>query len=100
MSEVEIVDEHVHVSGDEPCSGCGWNMPDRPVILHQGHYRLYEKPDGTLRIQYKRDDKDEEDFMELPGAMVQLAKSAAEGNLNPAQMMRQVAKLMMGNRSG
>lgn len=66
---------------------------NEPVILHQGRYRLYEKPDGTLRIQYRRDGAEEDDFMELPGAMVRLAKAAAEGKMNPIQMMREVMKM-------
>lgn len=68
-----------------------------PKILHQGHYRLYEKPDGTLRIQYRRDDKDEDDFMELPAAMVNLAKAAAEGKMSPVLMMREIMKIATGN---
>lgn len=67
-----------------------------PKILHEGRYRLYEKADGTIRIQYKRDDKDTEDFMEIPGSAVALAKAASEGNLTPAQMMGEVMKLVAG----
>ncbi len=54
-----------------------------PRILHKGVYTLYEKPDGTLRIQYRRSDKDEDDFMELPGALLRMAKQMSEGKLNP-----------------
>jgi hypothetical protein len=71
-----------------------------PVILHQGHYRLYEKPDGTLRIQYRRDDKDEDDFIEFPGQMVRLAKAAADGKMNPMTMMKSMAKMMGGFPNG
>lgn len=67
----------------------------RPEIVHEGRYRLYKKPDGTLRIQYKRDDKDTEDFFELPGPMVALAAAASEGKLSPIQMMAEVSKMMM-----
>jgi hypothetical protein len=64
-----------------------------PRILHEGRYRLYEKPDGGLRIQYKRDDSDTEDFIELPGAMVRLAKMASEGNMSFPQFIKEAAKL-------
>lgn len=68
-----------------------------PVILHEGRYRLYEKPDGSLRIQYRRDDKDEDDFVELPGAMIRLAKMASEGNMSFPQFLKEAAKLRHGN---
>jgi hypothetical protein len=71
-----------------------------PVILHQGRYRLYEKPDGTLRIQYQIDGKDTEDFMEIPGAMIKLAKAASEGKLNPMQMMKSAMEYMNGGGPG
>lgn len=67
----------------------------RPEIVHEGRYRLYKKSDGTLRIQYKRDDKETEDFFELPGGMVALAQAASEGKLSPIQMMAEVSKMMM-----
>lgn len=67
-----------------------------PVVLHQGRYRLYEKPDGTLRIQYRRDDKEEDDFIEIPGMMIALSKAAAEGKMSPVQMMRSAMELMKG----
>jgi hypothetical protein len=59
-----------------------------PRVLHQGRYRLYEKSDGSLRIQYRRDDKDEDDFLEIPGAILRLAKLASEGKMNPLQAMK------------
>lgn len=59
-----------------------------PRILHQGRYRLYEKQDGSLRIQYRRDDRDEDDFMEIPGAILRLAKLASEGKITPLAAMR------------
>jgi hypothetical protein len=67
-----------------------------PIILHQGRYRLYEKPDGTIRIQYRRDDKDTDDYMEIPGEAVALARGASEGKLSPMDMMAAVMKLMNG----
>lgn len=68
-----------------------------PVILHEGRYRLYEIPDGSLRIQYRRDDKDEDDFVVLPGAMIRLAKMASEGNMSFPQFLKEAAKLRHGN---
>jgi hypothetical protein len=71
------------------------SVPDNmPKVVHQGKYRLYEKPDGGLRIQYKRDDKETEDFLELPGAMVALAKAAGEGKIGPMEMMKAVMGFM------
>lgn len=67
-----------------------------PKILHEGRYRLYEKSDGTIRIQYKRDDKDIEDFMEIPGSILTIAKAASEGRLTPTQIMGEMMKLMNG----
>lgn len=64
-----------------------------PVIIHKGVYTLYQKPDGSLRVQYRRDDKDEDDFFELPGVMVRLAKAAAEGKASPMDMVREMMKL-------
>jgi hypothetical protein len=67
-----------------------------PIIVHKGVYTLWEKPDGTLRVQYHRDDKEEDDFFELPGAMVRMAKAAQEGKMNPMDMMKSVMKMGMG----
>lgn len=69
-----------------------------PVIVHEGRYRLYRKPDGTLRVQYRRTDKTEDDFFEIPGFMLKLAQNAADGKMNPMQMMQQAMKLMGGRR--
>lgn len=71
-----------------------------PVVLHQGRYRLYEKPDGTMRIQYRRDDKDTDDFFEIPGAMIALAKAAAEGKMSPMDMMKSAMGFMRGKHGG
>lgn len=65
----------------------------RPHVVHQGRYRLYEKPDGGLHIVYQRDDKDTPDHLELPGAMVNLARMAGEGKLSPGEMLREAMKL-------
>jgi hypothetical protein len=67
--------------------------PTEPVIVHQGRYRLYSKPDGGLHLVYQRDDKDEPDHMELPGALLRLAQMAGEGRLSLPEMMKEVMKL-------
>ncbi len=67
--------------------------PEVPVIVHQGRYRLYEKADGGLHLVYQRDDKDEPDHMELPGALLNLAKMAGEGKMSIPEMMREVMKM-------
>lgn len=64
-----------------------------PVIVHQGRYRLYQKPDGGLHLVYQRDDKDEPDRMELPAAFLRLAQMAGEGKLSLPQLMAEVMKL-------
>ena len=64
-----------------------------PVILHEGRYRLYQKPDGGLHLAYKRDDMDDLQHMEIPGALFNLARMAGEGQLTPAQMLREMMKM-------
>jgi hypothetical protein len=71
-------------------------LPAGPEILHQGRYRLYKKPDGTLRIQYRRDGADKDDFFELPAAMVRLAEAANDGSMSPIQMMHAAMQLFGG----
>ena len=66
-----------------------------PSVVHKGVYTLWKKADGTLRIQYHREDKEEEDFFELPGAMVLLAERMAKGEMNPMDMIKEVTKMMM-----
>ena len=68
-------------------------VPAAPSVVHEGRYRLYQKPDGGLRLQYKRDDKDTEDFIEIPGMMVRLLNRAQEGNMSPMEFMREAMKL-------
>lgn len=59
-----------------------------PRILHKGVYSLYEKSDGTLRIQYRRTDREEDDFIEIPGPILRLAKLASEGKMNPIEAVK------------
>lgn len=65
-----------------------------PRIVHEGRYRLYELPDGTLRVQYRRDGAETDDHVELPGAMVRLAKAASEGNMSPLDVMKAATRVM------
>lgn len=69
-----------------------------PKIMHEGRYRLYENPDGGLRIQYRRDDKDEDDFVQLPGPIIALGKAAAEGKMSPVELLRRMMSLMKDMR--
>ena len=84
MSEIEVVKGEI--------------VPNVPRILHEGRYRLYENPDGGMRIQYRRDDKDEDDFVQLPGPIIALGKAAAEGNMSPIELMRRMMTLMKDMR--
>jgi hypothetical protein len=65
-----------------------------PVVLHEGRYRLYQTPDGGMRIQYRRDDKTEDDFVQIPGPIVALSKAAAEGKLSPMELMKRTMSIM------
>jgi hypothetical protein len=69
---------------------------EQPIILHQGRYRLYRKPDNGLHLVYQRDDKDEPDHMDLPGAMVAIFDQAAAGNLSPVEMIKAAMNVMKG----
>ena len=69
-----------------------------PKVMHRGKYTVYEKNDGTIRIQYRREDKDEDDFMEIPGFILAMAKAAEEGKLSPMQMMAEMSKYMRGKK--
>jgi hypothetical protein len=65
-----------------------------PKEIHAGIYRLYELPDGGLHLVYKPTGEDER-HMELPAAIMLLAKSASEGEMSPHAMMGEMMKLMM-----
>lgn len=73
--------------------------PAMPKVIHQGRYRLYEKPDGSIRIQYRRDDKDSDDFIEVPAVVLSLARSANEGKVGPMDMMKAVMGFMKNGTS-
>lgn len=59
----------------------------QPVILHEGRYRLYQKPDGTIRVQYRRDDSDEDDSLEIPGFILRMAEAMSEGKISPLKAL-------------
>lgn len=65
-----------------------------PVIVHEGMYRLYLKPDGNYHLVYKRNDKDTEDHQELPGALLNLARRAGEENMSFPQFMMEAMRAM------
>lgn len=67
-----------------------------PRIMHEGKYRLYEKADGGLHLVYLPDGADEEQHMEIPGALINLAKKAEEGKVGPMEMMKMAAGMMGG----
>ncbi len=71
-----------------------------PTVVHKGAYTLWKKPDGTLRIQYHRDDKEDEDFFELPGMVVAMTERFAKGDMNPAEMFKEVMKMVMSMKPG
>jgi hypothetical protein len=75
-------------------------VANEPMIIHEGVYRLYEKPDGTLRVVYQRDDKPAPDFFEIPGAMIKMMKDAEQGKLSPMDVMRMAGKMMGGGGFG
>lgn len=57
--------------------------------IMKGRFTLYETPDGGYHIAYLPDgDNQEPRQMEVPGAIVNLAKMGAEGKLSPLAMAR------------
>lgn len=64
-----------------------------PQILHEGRYRLYEKPDGGIHLVYLPDGQEDEQHMEIPGAMLRLARMASEGNMSFPQFVKEASKL-------
>jgi hypothetical protein len=64
-----------------------------PQVLHEGRYRLYEKPDGGLHLVYLVDGQETEQHMEIPGAMLRLARMASEGNMTFPQFVKEAARL-------
>ena len=71
-----------------------------PRIMHEGRYRLYEKSDGTLHLVYKPEGAENEEHMEIPGMLIQLAKRAESGTLSPMDMMKMAAQFMGGGGLG
>ena len=61
-----------------------------PKVLHEGRYRLYEKPDGNLHLVYKRDDQETEQHLEIPGKLLGLAQRAAQGQLSPMDVIKEM----------
>lgn len=69
-----------------------------PVIMSEGNYRLYRKPGGTMRLQFREKTAGEDAFFEFPAALLVMAQRAAAGDMNPVQMMKELAKMMGGIR--
>lgn len=70
-----------------------------PQILHEGKYRLYRIPqNGNLHLVYQPTNGAEM-HLEIPGAILALAEQAANGEMNPAQMMKAMMG-MVGGMSG
>jgi hypothetical protein len=67
-----------------------------PRVMHEGKYRLYEKSDGTLHLVYKPNGAENEEHMEIPGALIALAKQAENGSMSPIDMMKMAAQVMGG----
>lgn len=68
-------------------------VEDMPVIVHEGRYRLYRKPDGGLHLAYKRDDEEDLQHLDLPAQMVKLAEMAGQGRVSPTDMLRELMKM-------
>lgn len=62
----------------------------------RGRYSLYDTPDGGYHVAYRPDDADQDQHFELPGALVTLARQAAETGVMPNPV--KVAKALMGAR--
>lgn len=58
-----------------------------PTRVMFGTFSLYEKDDGGLHISYRPDGDTEDKHIDFPGHIVKMAKMAAEGKLNPMQMI-------------
>jgi hypothetical protein len=67
-----------------------------PQMLHQGLYRLYRIPqNGNLHLVYKPDNGAEQ-HMEIPGKLLALAEQAANGDINPMDMMKAMGGMFSG----
>ena len=64
-----------------------------PKILHEGRYRLYQKPTGDLHLVYKPDDQETEQHMEIPGKLLGLAQRAAQGQLSPMDIIKEMMSM-------
>lgn len=67
-----------------------------PRVMHEGTYRLYENADGGLHLVYLPNGETETQHMEIPGAMIALAKQAENGAVSPMQMLKSMAGMLGG----
>jgi len=88
MSHAEANGDYIHVGNSDIVT-----VVSGPKVLHEGRYRLYEKPGGDLHLVYKRDDQETEQHMEIPGKLLGLAQRAAEGKLSPMDVVKELMSL-------
>jgi hypothetical protein len=72
----------------------------------KGRFNLYDTPDGGIHISYQEDYKsaDEEgnpidepvQHLEVPGAILQMAKMLENGEMNPMQVFSRMGNIMGG----
>ncbi len=63
-----------------------------PLPRIRGRFSLYDLPDGGIHVAWLGDGMDEPDtqHMEIPGKILKLAQKAAEGKLNPIQIVKEM----------
>lgn len=52
---------------------------DAPVLVMHGEFSLYETPQGGLHLSYRPDSADADKHIDIPPAMLRIAKMMAEG---------------------
>ena len=68
-------------------------MSETPPESFSGTYTLYHKPDGGIHIAYLVDGDEETKHLDLPGALMQAARMAAENGMNPLSLLKMVKNL-------
>lgn len=57
----------------------GEDQAAAPEPLSKGRYSIYETPDGGYHLAYRPDGADEDGHMQIPAAIVRMAKAGAGG---------------------
>ena len=81
--------------------------PQPPEPRLKGRFNLYDTPDGGIHISYQEDPKvvdenwDEYEeqpvqHLEVPGAVLKMAKMLENGEMNPMQVFSKMGNLMGG----